>query len=274
MIENLKDIAEILGTDETSLKDIISKEESVKIEIPEGTFMTDAKIEELKENVKESEKTNYEENKKTGREMFAKELKKLAGIAEGTPGKSVEDVYNLLIDKISTDLKIEPDKKIKSLKESLSTLQSNYEADKEAWQNEKESLTKKERKSLTRSKLLMEIPKDINGIKPNQLVTLIESEYGVDLDDNGSLSFSKDGKILKDKMEKIIPSSEIITTFITENGWSKNGKGKGEGDYTGSGSNNFKTSDDVYRYMEENNIHPDSETGKKLIEDFQSAGAE
>lgn len=264
MIKNLEDIAKILGTDSKTLTDAFSKEDEIEIQLPEGTFIKNDDLEAMKVSIK---KKGYDEGKEAGSEIYAKDLKKHAGIEEGTPGKSHQDVYKLISEKILADSKIEPDKKIKELQLSLENVQKHYEDDKLIWENEKSKLAKREKQSLITAKLLGEIPKELNGIKHNQVVTLLQTEYLIDIDENGNLQYSKNGSIVKDNLEKPIASNEIITTFIANNGWNKNEGGKGEGDYTG-GKGGFKTIEDLYKHMESNNIDPYSDQGKKMINTF------
>ena len=262
MIKNLKELATFIGTDEKTLKDAFSKEEEVEITIPQGTLMNDEKLTELKENIA---REKYNEGKTAGSEIYAKELKKIAGIEEGTPGKGVNDVFTLLNEKISSDLKIEPEKKVKELQNSLETIQNKYQGLLETTEKQKTTYEKAIASERIEKKLLREIPKDITGIKHDQLVTLLQSEYSIDMTEDQGLVFSKDGAVIKNNLEKPVASSEIINTFITENGWNNKQGGKGDGDYTG-GDGSFKTRRDAFKFMEENNIDPSSDKGQKLTE--------
>ena len=280
MIKNFNALAERLkgvkvgDKDLTSelLKDIISKEEEIELIIPKINIYTDEQIEGMKTSVREEQKTqSYTEGKDAGREMFIKELKKKAGI-EGTEGKTVDTVYKHLYDKLNDDLNKEPNEKITELTQSVANLQKTIESKNgeiERINGEKLAFEKQTRVKAAKMK---NIPDNLSGIKPEHFLAAADVEgISLDFDDNNNEIAIRNGKPVKDQMEKYIPVKDVYTEFAEKNKWIGKGKGAGGGDYNpGDGNKTFKSMNDIFKYMKENNINPFSKEGQKLQDEFSA----
>lgn len=235
-----------------------------ELTIPKVNMIVDEELETLKESVK---KTGYEEGKQAGSEMFAKELKKKFGIEKD--GKSLDTVFGYIHEKVLADAKIEPDKKIKDLSESLERLQKQAETDKGSYETKINELTQ----TITQRDIdffVQSTMPQLTGIKPNQALALYKLDRQLSKDDNGNIVILKGGQVLKDKMEKPIEFTSDFSEWAKENGWMGNA-GRGGGNDPGGHGKSFKSMDEVFKYMETNKIDPDSETGRKLRDDFNKS---
>ena len=125
MIKNINALADRLkgvkvGEEELTpekLLTIIKDEKEIELTIAPVHLLGETELTELKTTVK---KDGYNEGSKAGSEMFAKELKKAFGLnGDEYPGKDIETVKTILNNKVLADAKIEPEKKVKELTESL-----------------------------------------------------------------------------------------------------------------------------------------------------------
>lgn len=267
-IKNLDVIARLIGKDVNELKDIISKQEEIEIEIPQGSFISELDLNSLKTTLKQE---GYKEGKTAGSEMTIKEIKRITGLE--FEGKDHETLVKKLQEKVLTEAKIEPEKKVKELSTSLESLQQKYQADitaKEAeLSNMKGILKNKEIDGL----LMKHVPGNLNAIKPDQALLLFKNDYKVDIDENNNLVVMKDGKVLKDQLEKPIPVQNVMNEYITSQGWTGSRGGQGGSDKGGAGSSEFKTINDLFKHMEKSGIDPTSNDGMALIDKFKQAQA-
>jgi len=246
------------------LKDAISSESEIELEITHGTFLTDEGLSSLKNDVK---KLGYEEARTPIKEMTMKELRDLTGLEfEGykDPKKFVETFKNHVL----SEAKIEPNKKIEEYKSSLEKLQSQYEQDisfKDQLIKQKESALKD---VYIESKLSSMFPKEIL-IKPDHAAKLLKMDYSIDLDENNNLKFMKNGVEIKDKLEKPIPHEQIINDYVQQNNWIPATDGRGGTD-GGTKTGDFKDINELMKYMEENKIDPTSSEGIELTKKFNA----
>jgi len=124
MIKNLIELAKFVEGGAEVLQKAIDSKEEIEIKPVAGEFVTDEALTQLKQ-------TRFEEGKKEGHTIgydFAiKDLKKDFGIdIEGKDRKAVIEAAKA---KIISDAKIDPDKKVKELNESLEKLQNTYQTD-------------------------------------------------------------------------------------------------------------------------------------------------
>jgi hypothetical protein len=84
------------------------------------------------------------------------------------------------------------------------------------------------------------------------------------------LVVKKQGKVLKDNLEKPLNHQDVFNDFLKENNW-LNIDGRGGGNGHGQMSGEFKTINDVFKHLEKNNIDPGSSEGKRLIDKFNQS---
>lgn len=255
-----KFLSDTLGIDIEQLKTALTSDEEVEISYKSGEFLDEDGLTALKNTVKTQ---GYKEGTVAGVEMEAKRVKEKFGIE--VEGKSFDTILDTFQKQTLSNAKIEPNKKVSELTQSISNLQKQYETDLGLKSKEIESLNSKIGSFERNTELSKHLPDTIKGIKPDQFVTLAKTEFEFGFED-GVFVAKKGGSILKDSLERPISPKEVLTGFAKNNGWiDKSGR---EGtDEPGSGKV-FKTESDVFKYLEENNISFESDEGQKIIDSF------
>lgn len=261
MIENLNELAKFVKGGAEVLQKAIESEDNVSLEFIEGSFVSDSELTTLKESVfKEAKK----EGEKVGYDYAMKDIKKDFNLE--IEGKDRKIILDAVQNKIISDAKIEPNKKVSELSTSLENLQKQYEIDLGSKSNEIETLSNKLRDYKVNGDLTKHMPEGLNGISTNDFMTLAKTTASFEYE-NDQLVVKKNGTVLRDKMEKPVSPKDYLTEFATEKKWISS-EGRGGSDSTGGNSSAFKNMNEVYKHMEENNINPTSPAGEKLIADF------
>lgn len=261
MIKNIDELAKFVKGGAEVLQKAIEAKEETQLEFVEGRFVTDTDLEEVKTKVRNEGK---KEGQTIGYDFAMKDFKKDFGIE--IEGKDRETIVKTVKETILSTAKIEPNKKISELEQSLQNLRTQYDTDLKTKANEVESYQKQLKNISVISELQKNIP-EVKGLNNTQFMTLARSEFEFDFDETNNLIAKKAGQLVKDKMERPIPVKDILTDFATQNGWfGSSGRGGGN---QGGNQNEFKTMNDVYRHMEQNKIDPMSAEGMKLVENFK-----
>lgn len=269
MIKNFDKLAERLAGIKINGKDITQEslkeafEKETELEITPVHIFSDAQLTELKENTK---REGYGEGKIAGSEMYAKDLKKLAGI-EGTEGKTHDVVFKNISAKLAADLNIEPNKKAKELTDSLEQLQKRYNDD----LAKKDSEIKSMNDRILNEEINQQVKSVLSGvkaIKPEYAVLIARQKYGFEFDESKNLLITEKGKVIKDKMEKPRPYNEVLSEFAISEKWMET-DGRG-GDNSNGGQSGFKTKNELFKYMEDKKIDPVSKEGIHLLDDFEA----
>jgi len=262
MIKNLDVLAKFVKGGAEVLQKAIESKDEVSIDAVEGEFVTDEALNTLKQ-------TRFEDGKKEGQTIgydFAmKDVKKDLGIE--LEGKDRAAIIAAAKEKIMADAKIEPDKKVKELQDSLAKLQNTYQTDLDLKNNEIGTYKATLESFKINSDLAAFIPQGLTGIKPQHFTTIARTEYAFAYE-NDVLVAKKNGAVIKDKMEKPISVSDVLSDFAKTNGWIGEG---GRGGGTPGGGSEFKSLNDVYAYLEKNKVDPMSDEGQKLIADFNNS---
>jgi hypothetical protein len=167
-----------------------------------------------------------------------------------------------------SDAKIEPEKRIKELQESLQKVQGTYDSEKSGWDlKQKEFDTKI--KVLHQDNFLQSNLPQVEKLNKKQLATLMKTDgYNVEFDENGIGYPTQFGKRIVDKMEKPVPWDKFSLEYIEKNGWNEKPVGKGGGDDKPDSAPVFKTRNEAYAHMEANKIDPSSEKGEKILKNI------
>ena len=264
MIENLNELAKFVKGGAEVLQKAIESEDKISLEFIEGSFVSDVELNTLKDSMFNDGK---KEGQTIGYDFAMKDIKKDFNLE--IEGKDRKTILDAVQNKIITDAKIEPDKKVNELKQSLENLQSKYTNDLDLKTKELADLTNKLTQHRVNNDLVKELPDGLNGIETNDFITLAKTAASFEYED-GQLVVKKDGVIQKDKMEKPISAKDYLTEFATSKNW-LNSDGRGGGDSGGGSSSEFKSMHDVYKHMESNNINPMSAQGQKLIDEFNNS---
>lgn len=264
MIKNIDALAKFVKGGAEVLQKALTEKDEIELELIPGSFVSDTELETVKATVREEGK---KEGNTIGYDFAMKDIKKDLGIE--IEGKDRKVIIEAARAKILADAKIEPDKKVKELSESLEKLQGTYQSDLTAKNNEIETYKQALQGFKIDSDLAGHFPQGLTGIKPAHFTTIAKTEFSFDYE-GGQLVAKKNGAILKDKLEKPVPVADVLADFARANGWiGAPGRG-GEG---GSGGIDpaWKTVNDVYAHMEKNKIDPMSDEGQKLIADFKNS---
>jgi ribosomal protein S13 len=203
--------------------------------------------------------------------MAAKGLKESFGIE--AEGKDLNGIFEAYGQKVLADAKIEPNKKIQELQNSLSSLQSTYQTDISQKDQEINGFKTQLNDFSINQKLMSELPDNL-GIAPKHFLTIARSDMSFDFDDNGGIVAKQNGQIVKDKLEKPVPVKDLLSTFAQENGFVGQGRGgRGGGGYTVPNVNtgDFESLHDVYKHMYDNKIDPMSPEGDALVNNFKQS---
>lgn len=255
-------LTDTLGVDLEKLKEGLTSEDEVAVEFKPLSIMSDEDLDGVKTKVK---KDGYEEGKIAGVEMSIKESKEKFGLE--FDGKSMANFADALKTKVIADAKIEPNKKITDLNHSLENLQKQYKTDIELKDGEIGRFQKTIDEYKINGDIARYLPDGLKGINTNQFSLLSRNEFGFSYEE-GTFVVSKDGTILRDKLEKPLPVKDVLTTYAKKNGWVKT-EGRG-GDDSNGYADGFKTLNDVYKHMETNKIDPLLPEGQKLVADFNN----
>lgn len=275
MIKNKEILAERLKGIKVNGEDITLEklsayltDDKTEVELAAETLhiLNDTQLNELKTTVN---KTGYEQGKLVGSEMQMKRLKEITGLEiEGY--KDPEKFMSSFKDKVLADAKIEPEKKVKELSESLATLQQTLQQKESEWNGliQQKDQTIKSIKS--EAILLQSMPK-VEGYKTNHLLAAFRSDgFGIDIDENNNVVPVLNGKPLKDQYEKPLPLDKVFSDWMTNSGFTAapGGGGRGAGNAFPQSGSQFKTESDMFKHMEQNKIDPTSPQGKEMIDKF------
>jgi hypothetical protein len=259
-----QELAKRSGIAVDKLQEAINSENEQSIELAQVNILTDTELSTLKETVgKDSAKNGA----KTMIEMEVKALREKHGLE--FEGKTIDNLMNSFADKQIADAKIEPNKKVNDLNESLKSLQSKYANDLGGKDQMISELNSKLSMHKINSDLIKHIPDGLNGIDNNDFITVAKTSATFDYEE-GQLVVKQGEKILKDTLEKPISPKDYLTDFATNKNWLSS-NGRGGNDSTGGSNSEFKNMNDVMGHMKNNNINPMSPEGQKLVADFENS---
>jgi len=294
MIKNLDILADRLKGIKVNDKDItvedlktfITSEDEVEIKTNKLNLLSDAELEDVKESVRKStegdslksKNDGYVDGMKSGVEQTVKAFKntnglefegkiKYAGDGKIDFDETAKHVSTNFKEKILSDSKIEPNKRIKELEESNSKIQKTYEKEKNEWEKSEQIFNKKISSLKEDNFLHANLPK-VEGLTKSQFTTLFKSDgYGVNIDENGKESPTRWGKPVLDKMEKPVSFSTVAADYIAENEWNKKPAGRSMPDQIPT-KPKFKTKNEAFAHMEKNKIDIRSKEGQYILENI------
>lgn len=188
---------------------------------------TVADDETLKTNLLTQKKSEFQ---KAATEIQIKEMKKTLGLE--FEGKKTDDFITHFKKQVLDEAKIEPDKKIGELENSLSNLQGKFELK----ESELLDLANSHKKADAKIKLQSYVPKlsDKIGLGKDDVISLFLRTH--EIAEDGSVI--KDGKTLKDNVENNLDAKTVISDFVKEKKWDVAPSGGGGGAGGGGGGNN------------------------------------
>lgn len=199
-----------MGIDTDALIAAMKDAKEVNVNIPDGTFLTDDKIAELKNNVKQGHEQAYPE-------IWGKNLNKEYELGlSTTDAKDHKKVIEALKNKTLQEADKHPDAKVKELEASIKKLQEevipSYETKAKEWQSKYQ-----EREIYDKYASL--IPEKANKfLTKDEHINRIKSMY--EITEKGTLIDKSTKMPVKDKLERELPANEVITElYKTKEGW-------------------------------------------------------
>lgn len=237
--------AGLLGITADVLAKAISDEQEVEVEIPEGEFLT----KEAKETILDNHgKRKYDE-----------------GVSKATKdafdGKSKDDFLKEKIDVALEEAKVEPNKKVQELTNSLETLRGQLTEKDDAFSELQNKMKTKETRLKAQS-FIPDLP-ETTGLSKEEATSLFF--MGVEIKEDG---IYKNGTLLKDNREAPLTLEQSVKSFVTEKGWDKapSGRGGGAGNPPNGGNSGLpKTMEEYESAIKEKGFHPGSEEAKSLL---------
>lgn len=218
------------------------------IELPKETIsqgiekgeisITDEKIklftdEELSKREKKIESTSYNKGKVDGVEIEWKETKRKLGIE--IEGKNGDEILNAFKEKVLTDAKIEPSKKISELEQIASQLRTNLQTAEKEKNDLLTNFQNKEKEYKINSLLTTIIPDNAvsETFTKNDVSALFKANgYAIDIQEGKEVALFN-GEIVKDeKTLEPLPVKNVMDKFVIEKGFIKKDDGRGEKDKT------------------------------------------
>jgi len=209
-------IEKSLGLAAGTIAEGIQSEEETTINISEGTFISTADLETLKDNVR---KDGYDTGAEASREMTLKDLSKSAGLETVKDPKKFLDAYKATI---LEKANIEPTQKITDLEASIQNLQNTIQEKDNDYAKLQGDYEQKNLYSKVES-FIPQLPENL-GLKKNEVVDLFMRNYEITED-----GIKKGDTILKDNMEKALGLDKVVDSFVTERGWKVAPTGRGGG---------------------------------------------
>lgn len=264
--ETIQQLGKILPEElsaETLAKAITSNEEVV-LDIPNGKFYSESQKEQLLENYG---KSKYYEYKQVGEEIMLKNLSKKIGLE--TAMKDPDKFLDTFKSQVLETAKVEPNKKISDLENSLSVLQKKYETDIANKENELLSYNSKI-KAIEQENRLKGISGDlISGITPDVTITMFNKEFEQKED-----GIYRNGILQKNDVEAPLKLEDVYSSFLQEKNWIKQQPTGNGGNTPQSAGAKPKSYDEFVKHCESKGINPASMQGRELARELAKENPE
>lgn len=243
-----------LGVTADELAKAISDEQEVKLDLPQGRFLTKEQEETLLDN---HGKQRYDAGK-------SKALK------DAYDGKTKDEFLNEFKQSILEDAKIEPNKKLSEKEQALKAMQDKYENDRKEWESKYGSLESQLNGIRTKGEIVKHLPSELpKGLTIDDATMIVSNSFEFK---DGSVY--RNGEILRDDLQNPITMDKAIASFVEERGWNvqtPKGRGPQKPNYKGAEPKNY---DEFVQLCESKNISPGSIDGKNLLKQFADKNPE
>lgn len=226
--ETIEKIAGILKIDVADFTAKITAEKEETIEIPAGTYLSD-------DDLKLRDKNKYDEAKVAFEEMTVKKIKGDKKY-EDFNGTKFDDLFKYHDAQLKSKYDSSADDRVKTLETDLENMRKTHSTEKETLSTQIKTL-KTENQNQTVSSKIMGLMPEKTTIDKKDIVTLFRATHQINIGEDGAITVSKDGQVLKDPGTAApIGLDSIFNKFVDEKGYiSKNG-GRGGGNEGGSGA--------------------------------------
>ena len=185
-------------------------------------------------------------------------------------GKKSEDFIDAFRNKVLADAKIEPDKKINDLNQSLEALRTQL-SEKEKSFTELQSSIENDKRNFKAQSLIPELPENL-GLSKDEAVSLYFRSHEIKED-----GIYLNGNKLKDNLEKPLSFEDSVKSFVETKGWNKTQhSGRGGGAQGGEGaSSSLPTNEQEYEtYVKEKGWTIGSQEANAVLQQMAKAQTE
>lgn len=249
----VKDLADMLNLDAEILATAVQSTEEPKIELPKGQFHLDSDIEEMKETLRKEKSKSYEEGKTAGVEITTKTFSRASGLETI---KDPDEFVNVLKKKIVEEAKIEPNKKVDELTNSISKLQTQLSESEIKYSELQTNLKEKD----FNNRILSKIPDTVTKYGLTRDEALLVYKSGRKITDDG---IYVSDKLIKDNYERPISIESDVESFINQKGWVE--KAAGRGDVGNNGNHSPKTFAEYEQILKDKGLNPGSIEANQLL---------
>lgn len=216
----------------------ISDEKEIKLELPNGRFLTKDNEDKLLDN---HGKKKYDEGKSKG----SKEILETVKTSHELEGDTVDDIMGNFKTNILKDAKLEPNEKLAEKDKAIKTLQDKYTADIGIKDTEIDGYKSQISSAKNKSSISGFLPELKEGYSKSDATTLFSLSHEIKED-----GIYKDGKLLVDDMQSNLDLEKAVGLFIEEKGWSAKkiqGHGNKKPTYAGATPKSYE---DFQKYCE------------------------
>lgn len=251
-VSDVEKFTEALQSEKDESNDFDFSNLVVRTAEEENTFK-----ETLKDNLMEANKS------KIFKDAFEIQIKNFKKDLElDFEGKKPEDFLDAYKNKVLSEAKIEPEKKIQEMEQSMENLRSKV-TDWEGKYTSLQSEVKSKERDLTIQSLIPEIPETIGLSKAEaSLMYKLGREFKED-------GIYLNGNKLVDSMEKPVDMQADVKDWFESKGWAKAPEGRGGGAAGGTGGvSTPKTEEEFHQYLKQKGINLGSAEANALLSKF------
>mgnify|MGYP000072533266 FL=1 len=204
-IENIDIIEQSFGLEKGKLTEMMSSEETHKIDIDNFVIKPKSDYEALLNNLKKESST-------AAVEIAVKNARKDLGLE--FEGKTMENLLKFYKEKVETEAKIDPNKKYDTLKSDFDKLQGNLSEWESKYTNLENTYKQKEQLTTINNTLLKSIP-DNTTIPKEDVLAIMKARVQFNIGEDGFEIIGKDGNPMKnDANRNLITAEEFVSDFI------------------------------------------------------------
>lgn len=227
--ESANSIAAMLKVSPEEFWEKLSSEGEQDFQVPTLNVFTE---EELNLRIQNEKANAYADGKTAGEEMSVKDAKRKYGYE--FEGKSFDKFLEHHDKSLKETYSKDSSARVKELESDIQGLNQAHASALQVLKTENEQYkTAVERQKVT-NQLLTMMPKETT-ISKDHVLTLFTTSHEVGQSEDGKAVVKRNGEVLKNPTTAApLELKEVFDTFITENGFSKNPAGRGDGDRSGN----------------------------------------
>ena len=204
-IENLEQLEKSVGLEPGKLAEMISSEDTHKLDLDNLIISNKNDYEARLENIKKETKT-------AAVEIAVKNARNELGLE--FEGKTMENLLNNFKNKIESESKVAPEKKYSDLHKDFESLQGVSKSWEDKYMSLENTYKQKENQRQIDNSILKSIP-DNTILGKDDILALIKAKTEFNVGDNG-LEIIKDGVVQKNQATlNLLSTDEYVSSFVT-----------------------------------------------------------